>query len=673
MATKKVQNKNKQVKTSAKESIQNKPVSLSGIKHLDWILAALYFVIMLLISFKYHKIGDYGIESDFFGAYVPQAMKIGKGIFVIDLYKGPVYPLFLYLINLVFGNYFVTGIFIGVASASLVIYFVFNIIRKLFNPLVALITTLLMAVNTTFHLYTYSAGTDMFFFFLASGALYFLFRNTEYKWLNLVIAGLFAGLAYITRYNGIFLVVAILSSVLFINLYKTSWAKRLIATSLFLATFIVIISPWGFYTHKEKGKAFFNQNYQNVAYEFIEKNNGVGWDEYWYGGVREKYSSLSEVIFEEPGAFFKQFFANGFDHLGKDLSSLLGWHISIFSLLGLLLLFSKPPTKQQWSFYLASMLFFGVLLLVFYSERFSLFLIPFYCVFAVNTLFTENKYIKDTIVKSKALVIIIAGILIIWTFSNSYSYNSENINAGDKNLLKLKEQFDKVEPVGQRGDKIMARKAHIAYYLGLEKPWISYANNYYEQLAILLRSGVDYVSYGIWEMGRGLNFLQDPNKLPPHFELIAYSNQRNKVITKKEDNNQTYKIDVKRRQEYALLYKIKIDSAERQIVQAGDWLNEHYSFKDNPEVKNEKIMAALPLLSFYSNRQFEEKKPLFPEKLVETLRSMNVKYFYFGKHEASRDLKLAYLLDPTQAPEGLIPVLDLSKDTQYPAVLYEVK
>ena len=655
-----------------KKSQKKQTLAFVDYKHMGWVLGGIYFILMAIISFPYHKIGDYGIETDFFWSYVPQAQSFLDGTIEIDKYRGPLYPMILALVQIITGNYFSAGILIAVLSSSIVIYFIYNILRNLFTPLVALIATILMAVNTTFNLYTYSAGTDMFFFLIASAALYFLLRNKEYKWSNLLLAGLFAGLAYITRYNGVFIVITTLAVILFINLFKTTWLNRIIASAIFIGTFIIIITPWGVYTHKEKGKAFFNQNYQNVAYEYLAKGE-MGWDEFWYQGNRDKYSSLSQVIFKEPAKFFKQYFNNGFDHLGKDLSSLIGWHISIFSLLGLLLLFSKPPNKQQWSYYLASLLFFAVLLLVFYSERFSLFLIPFYTVFAVNFLFAENKFLKDKIVKSNVLIILLSGILIIWTFSNSYTYNSENINSGDKNLLKLKEQFDKAEPIETRGDKIMARKGHIAYYLGLEKPWVPNASDYNEQLALILRSGVDYVSYGVWEMGRGLNFLQDPNNLPPHFELVAYSNQKNKVITQKEEGNQTYKIEVKKRQEFGLIYKIKIDSAEAQIVKAGDWMNEHFPFKDHPEVKEEKIMAAMPLIGYYINRTFVEFAPSEAQFLVADLKQKGIKYLYFGKHEASRYLNLAFLLNPDMAPQGLTPILDLSANSQYPAILYEVK
>ncbi|MBT3801145.1 MAG: hypothetical protein HOG05_08335 [Bacteroidetes bacterium] len=68
-----------------------------------------------------------------------------------------------------------------------------------------------------------------------------------------------------------------------------------------------------------------------------------------------------------------------------------------------------------------------------------------------------------------------------------------------------------------------------------------------------------------------------------------------------------------------------------------------------------------------------EFAPSEAQFLVADLKQKGIKYLYFGKHEASRYLNLAFLLNPDMAPQGLTPILDLSANSQYPAILYEVK
>ena len=43
-------------------------------------LAGLYFLILLIMSFLYHKVGDYGVETDFFWGYVPAAKSFLNGM-----------------------------------------------------------------------------------------------------------------------------------------------------------------------------------------------------------------------------------------------------------------------------------------------------------------------------------------------------------------------------------------------------------------------------------------------------------------------------------------------------------------------------------------------------------------------------------------------------------------
>ncbi|MEA3497100.1 MAG: glycosyltransferase family 39 protein [Bacteroidota bacterium] len=669
--TKKQTAKKKQKDTSTKKIANLNDSKIFQNKWLGLILGGSYFLIMAIISFSFHKIGDYGVETDFFWSYVPQAQNFLDGNIIIDKYRGPLYPITLGLFSIILGDFFKTGIFLAILSASLIIYLTYELLKSLFNPLVALITVLLLAVNTTFNLYTYSAGTDMFFNFLITASLFFILKSRKYELKNIIIAAVFGGLAYITRYNGIFIFITVIASILFINIYKLDWKKRSITALIFIVVFAAIISPWGIYTQQKKGKAFFNQNYQNIAYEYLAKDK-MSWDEFWYQGNRDKYSSLTQVVFQEPGTFFKQLITNSFSHLGKDLGSLIGWHIAIFSIFGLLLLFIHPPDKSRWTFYLANFLFFGVLLLVFYNERFSMFLIPFYLVFGVNALFSENKYLKKSVIKSQSTVIVLATILIIWNFSKSYSYNSENISCGDKNLPKMAKQFQGLKPKDKDGDKIMARKAHIAYYLNLEKKYVPTAKNYYEQVALLWKKEVDYVYYSIWEAGRGFNFLQDPSKVPPDFKLLTYTTASNKLIRKKEGSKSPYDIKVQEQTQPALLYKVKIDSVRYTIIDCAKWFEKNIPIKNKKESKQEKIMAVAPYLAYYLGRTAVEIPKGGADELLNQLKKEKVDYLYFGLIEASARMQLGALLNPDNAPQWLEVVAKINMDGNYPAVLYKV-
>ncbi len=663
---------NQKKKTTGQQTESRESIFLRYKNRWGWIIGGAYTLVMAIITFSYHKIGDYGVETDFFWSYVTQAQSFMDGHIIIDKYRGPLYPMVLGLVHLLTGEYFTAGLLIGLISAGLTLFFTYQSLSSLFSEKVAWITTLLVSVNTTFNLYTYSAGTDMFFMMLVSGTIYFIVRNPGYHPLNLALAGFFAGAAYLTRYNGIFLPIGLIIGLLFINIYRLIWKKRLEALAYFLAVFIVVIAPWGVYTYQKKGKAFFNQNYQNVAYEYLAKDK-MGWDEFWYQGNRDKYTGLLPIILDQPGRFLGKMFSNAFDHLKRDLSSLTGWHIAVFSILGLLLMFYAPPDRFQWFYYLLNVLFFGVLLLVFYNERFSMFLIPFYTVIGINALFTPNKFLKETISGSSTLTFILAGVLVIWSFSKSYAYNSENINSGDKNLYLMAREFKKRVPENQRHGRIHSRKPHIAYYLGLEKKYIPPVKDYYKLVTLLWKNNVDYVYYGFWEQGMGLDFLKDPNNLPPDFELFIYTSAKNKIIRQKPDSHSPYKIETARINQPAFLYRVRKDSIRINLIHAGEEFIQKTGLSDNPESSQIKVMAAVPYFPYYTGTSFLELPRTSMNELYQKMDSLNVSYLVFSPFEAGTRFELGQLIFVNNAPEWLEPFIIIEPDSRYPVIIYRFK
>jgi len=148
-------------------------------RHLGLVIAVFYFVILLILSLSYHKVGDYGIETDFFWGYVPNAKSFINGDLQIDAFRGPLYPMVLGLVNLIISNYFISGIIIGILSASILIFFTFELVKRIFSPIVSLFVSLLLVFNPIFVQYTYSAGTDMMFNVLAVATLFFFFKDNE--------------------------------------------------------------------------------------------------------------------------------------------------------------------------------------------------------------------------------------------------------------------------------------------------------------------------------------------------------------------------------------------------------------------------------------------------------------------------------------------------------------
>ena len=491
------------------------------------VLAVMYLVVMLYIGLTYHVVGDYHVETDFFQAYVPSAKDILKGIWTIEDFRGPAYPTVLALFGLVFKDFFTAGIIVSTVAASLTLFFTFELIKKLFRSDIALVVVLLTAFNKTFVQYSYTAGTDMTFNCFAAATIYFLLKDEQRSWVNIVLSSLSAALAYLTRYNGIFVLVAIPLIISLFNIYKIEMKQRIIFSAVFVFSFFLFITPWGIHSLNEKGSFFYNKNYLNIAYEMFGKGK-VGWDQYW-NVEAVKYSSLMQVVFVDPGLFVSTLFKNLYEHLFSDFELLVGWGIGICFFAGLIGLWKQRPNARQAAFYFFGGLMFLILLLVFYGERFSMYLIPVYTTFAIVTL-TWERWRGIPFYNG----VIVAAVLIVWTFVGSYNYNRLNIDSGPKEIKVIADWFNKNINDTDESKIIVCRKPHIAFYINKTMRYFPYVSTFDDLERETKKLKADYLFYGIFEANMRPQFqsLLNPANVPAWLEPIAFTNSPPSVLYK---------------------------------------------------------------------------------------------------------------------------------------------
>lgn len=485
-------------------------------------MAAAYFVVMLVIALRYHVVGDYNVETDFYWSYVPEAKKILSGFVTIEDFRGPGYPMLLAALGLITNDYFHAGVFLSVFAASITLFLIFEILKRLFRTDRALIGSVLVAVNTTFVQYTYTAGTDMVFNAMATASLFFFLKAEERQWINITLAATLAAIAYLTRYNGVYVLFAFPLAILLANPFNQDRRQQLKTSGIFLAIFLLVISPWGIYCLIEKGSFFYNRNYLNIAYEMFAKGR-IGWDQYWTVEAH-KFNSLAQVVFADPGLFVQTVLGNVFEHFTSDLGKLLGWHIGIVSLAGIYCFVKEKPTAQQLSFFLFGLFYFAVLLLVFYGERFSMFLLPLYVALALKAL-TWPSLARYRFWNRLHAGGLIAMAIFIWSAGDSYSFNRMNIDSGPKEVVVIADWFKQhVHPSNEK-QIIIARKPHIAYYLGMEMEFFPTVNTIGELLAKAREAHAGYLYFSLMEAGMRPQFqyLLDFRKAPPELKPLTYT------------------------------------------------------------------------------------------------------------------------------------------------------
>ena len=509
--------------------------SIINYKYFPIIISLLFLIILSFLSFTFHKIGDYGVETDFYWSYVPSAQAFLKGEFLIDAFRGPLYQIVLGIIGFVIGEYLKAGMLINILSASAVIFLTMTIVRKLFSNEYSFFIGLLLAVNPIFIQFTYSAGTDMLFNALACLAIYFMFSKDEYNIKNLILAAFLTGLAYLTRYNGTFLII-LFFFLLLINFWKIDFKKKIKSALIFIVVFFITITPWGIYLLIKKGSFFYNDNYKNIAYEFYGKGK-ISWDNFWFSG-NQNYSSLFDVILKDPINFVIHIFENVYQHFVMDMQRLIHWELGVLVILGLIVFIINNPLKylkdKKLAYMIGGGIFFVILLLVFYSERFSIFLIPFYGIIAIYPFLSNGRSFKRLLPKS--IIIIILWFVTLFSFARSYAFNDSNIDSGPKEIIETRDWFFANMPESERGKTIAARKPHIAYYLNMKFNIIPLADNYVEFLDKIKEEKNDYIYFSYYEAQTrpALQGLLNPEYYFPGLIPIYYHSDPPGVLYKVE-------------------------------------------------------------------------------------------------------------------------------------------
>lgn len=455
---------------------------------------------MLVVCMSNRLLGDYGVETDFYVAYVSQAKELLNGRLIIDEYRGPVYQILLALTGFFFkSDFYTAGKFLNVMCAAVVLFFVSKLITSLFNRQVSFFVVLLIAVNQVFWRYTYEPGTDMLFLVFYVSALYFLLKDLIFESKNLFTAGLLTGMAYLTRYTGVSLLVfaVILFVIIYFKKYKnteTASGKNFLKpVLLYLIPVIILISGWGIFSFIKTGSFFYNKNYQNTAFAFY-KPNEMSKDE-WTSKYQENYTSMSDVIFSNPVTFSKKYSKNSVNYFIKDLLRFFPKYISILVGFGFLifLLKFKSENLQEKLFLLAGFIFYIQILLIFYSERFSLPLLPLYC-FLVIRLFSQDIFQRFNFkFKNLKLFSLILLLLVTLNFYNSYTIAKTDINDVPVEILSVRDIVNKDFGEELKGKSIMARKPHIAYYLDMELMFMPYAETYADFILNLKNSNSEYL------------------------------------------------------------------------------------------------------------------------------------------------------------------------------------
>ncbi len=435
----------------------------------SWGVQALYGAALLAMILGPHKIGDVFAETDFYGGYAAGARALLRGHLDPARYGvvGPGYEFALAAVGTVLPNLFLAAELLSAAAMVGGLALWVHLLSRRANARVALVAALFMATNATFFRYGYSVTNDALAFVLQALALSVLLRGAG--WRAAAGAGALAALAFLTRYNAIALLPAGLIAVWAGGTPQTDRRRGALA---FAAGFVALVLPWLLFSLSQGQRMAF-QFHHNIAYDVFARSKGIAWDDY-QKLLQPQFKNLGDVIARNPGAVLRRELFNVGDHLRLDARMLLGLPVAWCALAGLVFAWADPALRRLWPIGLAAAIFFVTLVPVFYSERYSIPLLPLYAILAAAP-FASSRLSLDFVPGIGAWTkVAMAALPLGWAVQSTARHTRHDLSQLPIEALECSRTL---RDLAHPGDKVICRKPQVAFHAGLDPIGFPFAND----------------------------------------------------------------------------------------------------------------------------------------------------------------------------------------------------
>ncbi len=359
------------------------------------LLAAAYAALQLGLSLALYPIGDIGVETDFYGELGEAARRLCAGHFSVlnHPYKGPLTSVLVCalhgLVRPLGGDWYRAGVLLNVLAAALALALTYRLVLAAYGRRVAVAATVFTSLVYELFGQAHKASSDVLFLLLFTATAWLVVRGVGHDLVagaapgaraglpaggaphlrpgRLAVAGVTAGLAYLTRYNGLVLPLAAVPAVLLAAPRGVPARRRLGGAAALLLAFAVTVAPWFALNLAETGRPLATGNLQNI---FVEEFRG----EAVAPGLEapDRPTTLLGVLAEDPARAAGRYLENLGVHFWRDMwITLPDWSIVLVGL-GLLRLLVVPPRRRQTAFLLFPLVYFLAMAAVYHQPRFSL-------------------------------------------------------------------------------------------------------------------------------------------------------------------------------------------------------------------------------------------------------------------------------------------------------------
>lgn len=426
------------------------------------ILLLACFGLGLLALSALRQIGTYGVESDFYGVFVPEGERILAGESLKVAWHPPFYPLVLAGIYCVVGDWFRAGLLISIISSLCAIGAVYLAFRALFDRFAAAGAVIAFVAWPEFLVYSITASSDVLFLSLMMLSIAAAVTGERLSNIRALLAGIFAGLASLTRTNGVTLALVAL-----VCAGRASTSKKAKAGLVSSAGFGLPWLIWLLASRLSGSPMFPTENYIDMAVAFFGQegfrtsSNSDNWSL-----VGHQFSSFADVILHDPQTVILGFFRNLGTHWYKIFLSVhpLAFPLAVVAFLSLVYLVVQKPNGVRAAFWVFMCSQYAVLGLRSFGSRYYLFLIP---AFGAGAVCLARRIIDACGESRRGKQLLWSGVIVgslvpLAIFDGKYV--SQFIGHEPKEVIEAGRVLRKI---ATRDETVMARKPHLAFHAGV--------------------------------------------------------------------------------------------------------------------------------------------------------------------------------------------------------------
>ena len=491
---------------------------------LPALISLAFFLVIAFIA-RPHTFGTYATETDFYHYYAPDAERIAGWQFPENPYQGPGYPVVLALGKALTGDLFTAGKWLSILSAALVGLFAFLIFERAFGYWVGVGAQLIVFVSDQFPEFAMNATTDAFFLLLCLATLVVFTSRGLSPLPRVALTAALTSLAYLTRYNALFLVPTFLFGITLLDYFDLRWRERLKLAALFVGVFLLVSAPWFYANYKQRGSPVYNANYLNIATEFYPE---LANDNVFQEGTRklsERFNSFGEVLGYDPARIVKHYPVNFYDSIvqsvtGDLVSPWVGW----FALAGFVLaLFERRRSKPATLILFSGVVYLLLLALTHWEARYYFYIMVLYAGLAVYAAFPLLELIQARgVLRHPAAMlapIALVAVMLAHSFTMAKKETTKFLRSHPREVIKACGYFKAANVTGAR---VVARKPHVAYICNQEWVFFPPVKSLDDLRAWSKDNRVDYITISSVEISRRreLAALKDPRNAPAWLEPV---------------------------------------------------------------------------------------------------------------------------------------------------------